>query len=246
MSYVPVYTTEVLVEGITQVTITASSTPTTAQTASWIEEVETGVVDRRLGSHSATGVYVDVPEQGEVGGEYSAAFRAQTGRLRIQSGMGAGSFVPLLNVKSPVVSISKLYKNDEDLEDAPVWDALTEGPASGSSFILLQSDNLGYALFFYDNLPLPGYKRLKLDYSFGYNVGSKVLQEYCTLGVAVKVLEARRGTSSADGLSEFSGGSLGTYVPTQYESRIAGFRIRMAEIEVKHFPRRKLPMAIIK
>lgn len=233
-------------EGITQVTITTTSTPTTAQTLSWLEEIETGVVDRRLGSHSATDVYVDVPEQADVGPEYNAEFRAQTGRLWIRTAMGAGRFVPLLNVKTPVVSISSLSKNDEDLEDAPVWDALTEGPASGSSFVLLQSDNLGYALFFYDNLPLPGLRRIRMTYNYGYNVSSKVLQEYCTLGVAVKVLEARRGTSSGDGLSEFSGGTLGTYVPTQYESRIAGFRVRMAEIEKQHFPRKKLPMAILK
>jgi len=237
MSYSPIYTSEADVEAITQVDITDTTKPNSSQVLNWIEEIEKGVIERALGSHTATDVLVDVPSQEEVIGFYSAIYRARTGQLIIKTALGGGVLVPLANVKHPIVSITSLFKNDESLNDAPDWKQLTEGPGDGTSFILLESDSLGYALWFYDNFPLPGPKRLKMTYQYGYNIDSKILREYCTLGVAVKVLEAKRGLSEGGGLTEFVAGEMGTYIPTHYVSRIEMFKARMKEIEQTYFPK---------
>jgi len=240
LSYSPQYTSESLVEAVTQIDITDSTNPSSSEVLTWIEEIEKEVIERRLGSHTATDVYIDVPNIEESVGYYSATYKAKTGQLFIGTSMGAGVLVPLKNVKGPIISITSLYKNDEDPTDAPDWEELTEGPGDGSDFMLLQvssgSKTYGYALWIYDNFPLAGPKRLKMTYTYGYNIDSKILQEYCTLKVAIKVLQAKMGTSDGEGLNEFAGGDLGTYIPTQYQTRINLFRQRIAEIEAIHFP----------
>lgn len=246
MPYSPLYISETLVEGQTQIDIGASTRPTTTQVLVWIEEIETGIVERALGSHTATDEYWDVPAQPVSAETYEPVYHVKTERLTID-GEG-GLIVPLINAKKPIISITSLAKNDEALDDAPDWETLVEGPAAGSEFVLLKSGTkaLTYALFIYDNTPLPGPKRLKATYQYGWNVSSAILQEYCTLGVSIKVLEARRGTSQADGLTELTG-DLGTYIPAQYESRINQWKSRMVDIEQKHFQRRRnLAVAIIK
>jgi len=240
MSYQPQYTSEEKVEGILQIDIDNDSNPSSSEVLTWIEEVEREVEERRLGSHTATDVYVDVPSLDEAAGYYSATYKAKTGQLFIATSMGAGILVPLLNIKGPIISITSLYKNDEDPSDTPDWEELTEGPGDGSDFMLLEatsgSKTYGYALWIYDNFPLAGPKRLKMSYTYGYNINSKILQEWCTLKVAIKVLEAKMGTSSGEGLTEFAGGDLGTYIPTQYQTRIALFKQRIKEIEATYFP----------
>jgi len=66
ISYVPQYTSELLIEGITQITITTATKPTTAQTLAWIEEIEKGMDSKLLGSYTATDEYIDVPSQRSV------------------------------------------------------------------------------------------------------------------------------------------------------------------------------------
>lgn len=242
------YTSEALVEAITQIDITNSSSPSSDQVSTWIEEVEKEVEERRLGSHTASDVYIDVPSLRESSGYYDVTYRAKTGQLFILTSMGAGRLVPLTNIKGPIISITSLYKNDKDPSQEPDWVELTEGPGDGSDFILLQATSgskvYGYALWIYDNFPLPGPKRLKMTYTFGYNIDEKILQEWCTLKVAIKVLQAKMGTSSGEGLSEFAGGDLGTYIPTQYQTRISLFKQRIVEIEATYFPH-ELAVAIL-
>jgi len=94
MSYSPQYTSESLVEAITQIDITDSTNPSSSQVLTWIEEVEKEVEERRLGSHTATDVYIDVPGTEEVEGYYSATYKAKTGQLYILTSMGTGRLVP--------------------------------------------------------------------------------------------------------------------------------------------------------
>jgi len=242
--YTPVYTTEANVEALTQISIDTGTVPTSTQVLDWIEEIERRIVEQALGSHAATDEYVDVPNQEDIGAYWTLEWTPKVDSLRFKYS-GAGELVPLYNVKKPILSITSLYKNDEALDDAPSWTQLTEGPANNSSFILLKSGikGLGYALFFYDNYPSAGPKRLKVTYTYGWNVDSKILRDYCTLGVSVKVLEARMGTSSGDGLSEFQSGDFSTYIPTQYMNRIKLYKEEMKEIETKYFPKPDLPAA---
>jgi len=248
MSYTPKYTSEALVEAITQVDITETTSPNSSQVLTWIEEVEKEVEERRLGSHTAADVYIDVPSLEEASGYYNVTYRARTGQLFVITSMGVGRLVPLTNIKGPIISITSLYKNDKDPSQEPDWVELKEGPGSGTHFLLLESvskgKTFGYALWIYDKMPLPGPKRLKMSYTYGYNINEKILQEWCTLKVAVKVLQAKMGTSSGEGLTEFVGGDLGTYIPTQYQARINMFRQRIAEIEASYFPH-ELAIAIL-
>jgi len=239
--YTPKFTSEANVEALLQMEFDASTYPSSVQVLDWIEEIETDVIERNLYQRTATDVYIDVPAsrlQPEFN-SYSWTYHVKSDRMIV--GRGGGVLVPLTNVKKPIISIVSLYKNDADLNDAPDWVELTEGPGEGSSFILLTSTSrtgevLGYALWFYDNFPLAGPKRLKMTYTYGYNVNTEILDRYCTLGVAIKVLQALRGTANPGGLAEFTG-TLGTYVPTHYESRIEDFRREMRLIEEMHFPK---------
>ena len=95
MSYSPKYTSESLVEAVTQIDITDSTNPSSSQVLTWIEEVEKEVEERRLGSHTATNVYIDVPSLEEVSGYYDVTYRARTGQLLVLTSMGAGRLVPL-------------------------------------------------------------------------------------------------------------------------------------------------------
>lgn len=246
MTYTPLYTSEVLVEGLTQIDITVSTKPTTAQVLDFIQEIEAQIIEKCLGSHTATDEYIDVPTQSELTGAFSVTWTPSVDSLRFTY-ESEGVLVPLYNVKKPFITITSLAKNDESYDDAPVWDTLTEGPALNSSFMLLKSGSkaLGYALYFYDNYPLAGPKRLKMTYTYGYNVNSAILQDYCTYGACIRVLMARMGTSQADGLTELQTSNIGIYVPTQYQRRIDEFKAQMKEIEIKYFPKPNIPFAML-
>ena len=249
MTYTPQFTSESKVEALLQMDIDANTDPSSSEVLDWIEEIETDVIERNLYQRTATDEYIDVPPSELSAGlaGYDWKYHVKTDKLIISR--GGGVIVPLVNVKRPIISITSLYKNDEDPTNTPSWEELTEGPGDGSSFILLTATNdsqktLGYALYFYDNFPLVGPKRLKMTYTYGHNLDIEILDRYCTLGVAIKVLQALRGTSNPGGLSEFKG-ELGVYVPTHYESRIADFRMEMAEIERKHFPKPVHPAVLL-
>jgi len=232
------------VEGLTQITIDATTSPSTNETLDFIEEIETDVKERNLYTRTATDEYVDVAPTSAYPGSYNVSWDIKRDSLSFTGAEGV--IVTLPNVKRPIISITTLSKNDEAPDDTASWDALTEGPADGSSFILLTTGNKasGYALWFYDNIPLAGPKRLKMTYTYGHNLNTEVLDRYSTLGVGIKVLQARRGTSAADGLTEFDGGTMGVFVPTQYSTRIAEYRDEMKEIEKNHFPSPELAMAV--
>jgi len=202
-----------------------------------IEQVEARVAERRLGSHTATDQYVDVPVTEEIYPEYTWYYEVEGAKLKFD--FNEGVVVPLARVKSPIISITTLEKNDEDPDDTADWETLTEGPGASSHFMLLTSGtkDLGYALWFYDEEPEPGPKRLRVDYSYGYNVDSDILADWCTLNVGVKILVARLGTNQPDGLASLEGGDLGTFMNTNYRDRIALYRAEILEIEALYFPR---------
>jgi len=230
------YTSIEKISNLLQITIDEVSVPDEDAVTEWITEIEARVTERALGSHTATDQYIDVPTVEEIGGEYSWYYRVKNAKLKFH--FAEGLVVPLGRVKSPILSITSLYKNDEDPSDAPNWEQLTEGPGDGSHFILLTSGtkDLGYALWFYDEEPKEGPKRLKMTYKYGFNIDSNILSDWCTLNVAIKVLLARMGTNQADGLAYLEGGDLGTYMNTNYRERIEEIRKEISRIEENYFP----------
>jgi hypothetical protein len=237
MSYSPVYTSEVMVEGLLQVTIDNSSIPTSTQLAQFMKDVEYGVIHRKLGSHTATDIYIDVPIGTEILRRYDWIYDAEHARLKI--GINSGVLIPLIDIPTPIISITSLYKNDNDEASAPSWTALTQWDGTvASDFMLLKSGTktLGYALWIYDDEPESGPNRLKMTYSYGFNVDLAILGDYCTYGASIKALMARMGTNEPDAMSMLEGDVLGRFMPRQYESRIKMFEAKMAYIEKTYFP----------
>jgi len=231
------YTSEEAVEAITGISITDTSTPTSSQVAEWITEVEARIEERALGLHTATDEYIDVPEYNRGSGIYNFTYQADDDTVRIGSADKA-HIVPLTNIRRPLISITKLEKNDESYTSTPNWVELTEGPGDGADFLLLKGGKKqhGYALYFVDNPPRYGPKRLRINYTFGHNVNSSILKEYCTKLVAVNVLEARMGSNQIDSLSYIDGGALGVAMNTRYEERIKRWLDDIREIEERYFP----------
>ncbi|MHA1742537.1 MAG: hypothetical protein ACTSVD_10665 [Candidatus Thorarchaeota archaeon] len=230
------YTSISKIEDLLQITIDEASIPDENAVSQWITEFEARIEELALGSHTVTDQYIDVPLIEKIDKPYKWTFSNENAKLRFD--LTKGVIVPLGDVKSPIISITALYKNDEDPDDPPNWEQLTEGPGDGSHFMLLKSGRKewGYALWFYDEEPEEGPKRLKLDYTYGFNIDSNILSDYCTMGVAIKVLLARMGTNEADGLAYLEGGDLGSYMNTNYRERIAILKQEMREIEEKYFP----------
>jgi len=248
MSYQPIYTSELSVEGLTQITVTDTSKPNSTQLLNWIEEIEKGIDELSLGSYETgnypNGMMVDVPytkamAENTIGWfEYitTYGYTPQTGRV-------------VIPVIGPFVTITALYRNKNALDEAIDWEALIEGPASGSSWIPLKrksktKDLLIFGVFFYDNLPSPGYQRIQIVGTYGWNVNSKVLREYATLKVAEKLLFGKISTSDPGGFPQFSGGRFGRFAQTQFDRKLKVIKERTEEIEEKYFPR-EIPIAII-
>ena len=229
------YTTEAKVEALTQVTISTTSVPSTGQVSVWIDEVSSEIVERGLSTHVATDQYLDIPLVGEGSGVYEPSYNVKSGILRFNE--GEGNIVPLRNIHHPIISITSLYKNDQSYTGAASWEELTEGPGASSHFLLLESDERGYALWFYDDQPLAGPKRVKLTYTYGLAVPNNILARWATRKVAIDVLEARMGTNSVDGLSYIDAGDFGVSLNTRYRERIEEWRTDIEDIEKKYFPK---------
>jgi len=229
------YTNIEKIEGLLQFTIDDTSVPSESEVVTYIQESEAKIVDRALGVHTANPVYIDVPISADVVVEPEYGLIADS-----FTAASDGLIVPLQSVKHPVITITSLHKNDEDMSGAPVWEALTQwnGTTGNTDFILLKTGTrpLGYALYIYDNIPMTGPSRLKMVYTYGYNVPSDILSDYCTLDVSIRVLLTRMGTNDLTGLARVYGSNLGDSIVTNYEERIAQMRAEMARIEVQHFP----------
>jgi len=238
MVYTPVYTTLTRVEGLLQFQLSTGSVPTLAQTLDIIEEVEERIIDRGLASHTATSDYFDVPIPDGTSAGNDWTFDADNGRIVI--GQQGGMIVPLATIKHPIISITSLYKNDEAAGDAPSWTQLVEwnGTLGSTDFMLLKSGRrrTGYALYIYENTPYSGPNRLKMTYSYGYNVPSDILRNWTTLAVGIQCLIERMGSNQPSGLSSMQGGQLGQFIPTQYQERIQLLREELVRIEIQHFP----------
>lgn len=238
-TYTPLYTSESKIEALTRVTIDSGSIPTSNETEVWIEEIEKRISEKAMGIQTVTGQYIDVQSDSLINAaDYSWEYDIADGKLKFSTGGLSGTVIPLVDVKMPVLTVTHLYVNASDPDEATTWTELTQGPAASSSFMLLRTGikDLGYALWFYDNEPDSGVARIKMDYTYGYNITPQILSDYCTYGVAIKVLLARMGSNTASGLSMLEGGGLGNFMPVQYADRIAEYRTEMAEIEAKFFP----------
>lgn len=231
------YTDTTKIYGLTRVTLTSSSVPSINEVNQWITEVEGGIVDKGLGVHTATDELIDVPSKNSGESVYNYEYNSDQDIISFGENLN-GVTIPLTNARRPIISVNHLYKNDNSYTATPEWEELAQGPADGSEYLLLKGGDKqhGYALYIYNNAPLPGPQRLKMDYTYGLNINNGILSEYCTKLVAITILQARMGTNSIDGLAYVDGGDLGVAFNTRYAERISEWRTDIADIESKYFP----------
>ena len=229
------------VEAYTQFTASSITTPSLQEETEWLAQAETEIEENSLGEHLIENIYLDVPSRETNRGVYDAEWDSKADHLYTQIGK-RGLIVPLTNIKRPLLKITILEKNDEDYSADTDWTELTEGPADGASYIILESGDKqhGYALMFFDNYPLYGPKRLRLSYQYGENINTGILREWVAKTVAVNVLGALMGTNSPTGLRILDmGGDVPFVYNTNYKDRILEYKTRLKEIEDKYFPVKK-------
>lgn len=209
------------VEAILGFRVTDSTVPNSTQVASWIDQIEAEVKERALGSYSVSDEYIDVPAISPPGSILALG----------HTFLSPGCLI--FPKHGPIISVTSLYRNRAGLSQAEDWEPLSEGEGPDRHFIVLRagSRNLGYAIFFHRNAPAPGFRRVKLSYTYGYNFSPDILARYVNLRVAILALEAKRGSSSPEGMAQFAGGGLQAFVPAQYEARIRSLEAELARIE---------------
>jgi hypothetical protein len=86
----------------------------------------------------------------------------------------------------PILSVSSLARNTAGLTQAPVWDALTEGPGLNTHYLLYNEEG---KIYFYSNTPGDGKKKIKLTYVAGYSAVPDAVKQV----VKYLVAEALKG-----------------------------------------------------
>jgi len=239
------YTDETKVEAITQFDIDATTNPSTSEVAQWITEIEADADARKLGSYTATDQVVDVPARLDYPPKDTIAWLyAITGKrwAEIANRVVIPPFIP-------IISITNLYRNKADYTQEPDWDQLTEGPGSGDSFILLKKETkaklfLGFAIYFYANTPYTGYQKVRMTYTYGWNINTDIIGEWCTLKVALKVLDAVMNATSPIGVGDY--GVQDVRIGIDPKRRRLDIIERIKELEELYFPTRKLGIAVVK
>ena len=243
MVYSPKYTSAAKVIGITQFTPAAGTLPTDTQVLTWIEEIEADADARFLGSYTATDQLIDIDS------ELNYPAKGTIAWLEAIAGAGydevnAGLLIPPFK---PLISVTALSRRTSGLTETAVWELLTEGPGSSASFIILKKATktgqyLGNAIYFYQNEPYVGIGRVKMTYTYGWNLSTTIIGEWATLKVALKVFEALKEANTPAGSGDYSLADLKVGL-VDIETRSKGTLQRVEEIEENYFPRKKLGIA---
>lgn len=189
MSFVPEFTTIDLVKAMTGETIEDDSDPTETQVLEWIEQVEEEMNSKGYATEAHTGVIMNVPEGNA---EYTSVLTRSW--IYDNATQYAGGLVVALP-HTPFISVANVQRNLQAHTQDASWEDLTEGPADGSDFLIIEKKYKaglrGIGLYFYQKAPKAGYQRLKLDYVWGHNLPENVLKEYATSKVSMMLLYSK-------------------------------------------------------
>jgi hypothetical protein len=188
MSYTPQFTDEEHIEAFTGEDIDTGTDPTTDQVLEWIEEVEKEMIAKGFYTEALTDQYIDIPEYPDelpddilYRGMYSTSLYS-TGKT-------------ILLPHTPFISVESLHRNQHGYQQAEDWDELTEGPGTDSDFLIIQrrykAGLRGVGLYFYNNCPMAGYRKMKINYTWGLNLPETVLRDYATCKVGLMLLYAK-------------------------------------------------------
>lgn len=240
-----IYTDTSKVTGITQFTDSGSTNPTTTQITQWITEVEADADARGLGSYTITDQYVDVAREVGYPSKETVAWLTSIANNNYEV-LDVTNLITL--PFTPIISITSLYRRTSSLGATDVFEELTEGRESTDSFIILKkrtksNQYLGYALYFFNNTPYDGPQRIKCTYSYGLNLSTSIIGEWCTLKVALKVLDAIIADSTPIGSSGYS--DINMNITLNPEQRRKDIISRIKELEDMYFPSKKLGITLI-
>jgi len=230
------YTTIDDIMGETQMGIDGNSKPSIRMVNRWITRISKHIDNQLLGTYSET-KYIDVSSVADKTRE-PVTYNYKSDILNF--GMGAdGVYVPVTSMKQPVTSITTLSKNDASITSAPSWEELTKWTgAVASDWGEILSQNYVTGIYIFDDEPLAGFNRLKVVYSYGFNIDSDILNEYCTMAVAIKVLNARTLAGRPGNMRQIAGVDLVDFIDFVRDT-IGYWKGRMRSIEDDHFPKPK-------
>jgi len=249
LSYTPVYTSEADIERYLSISISTATTPTTAQTLDFIEEVETSMLKQGWGTQTAvSGTVMDVHPTHAVS-RGTVAWWLQGLPATTHGRVVVPPYLPIVSVTS-----GAFFKNDAGLSSTPDWELLTCKDnlpgAADTDFMIVKKYNHktgnydGIAFSFYHDIPSAGSRRLSGGYVYGYNVDTKILREYATLKVCEKIILARLYSGQPMNVVSMTGGDMNSWINTQFDIQMVYIRTRCEEIEKKHLPE-PLPIATL-
>jgi len=240
------YTSIEDVENFLQINLKSTTTPSIAQVEDIIAQIDAQVDARRLGSTSSDVLYkFDVLDANTLVKNSVAWMEA--GLPPTEQGVVV---IPPFTPFSSVIS-GTLSTNEAELNQAENWTVLAEGPGASSDFVILKKrarngKYLGYALYFYSsNAPGAGYQKLRGTFMYGYNIDDEILNEWATLKVCEKTIVTMLRSATPPGIATYTGGGMSTFVNTQFDGLIDYIRIRVGEIEDRHFPSDPIGVAVM-
>lgn len=241
MSYSALWTSEAAIEKKLQVEIDESTHPSSTDVNAWIEEVETDMLRQGLGTQTAvSGTTMSVSPVGGMSKGSVSWFLAglpseDTGNLVVPP------YLPIISVTS-----GSFHRNKASLSSTPDWDLLVckdnLPDADDTDFLIVKKFNHksgnynGMALYFYQNLPGAGERRLSGGWVYGHNINTTILREYATLKVCKEVILAKLMAGEPVGLSTYRGPDLEGFMNTQTEVLMTHINNRIDDLEKKHFP----------
>lgn len=160
--------------------ITEDTVPNVIQAIKLIQVAEAEIDSKEWGTYTQTDEYLD-------GNFEILTFQWQ------YVGFFAQIFYPH---HTNIIRIIKCHYNSGGVPSAdPFWFEIKEGPAAGSSFVILRKpklkEQIGGSILLYSNVPYPGPLRLRVTYEYGMNIDSALLREYAGKKAAMDALELR-------------------------------------------------------
>jgi len=236
MTWVPKYTSIQRIETELSMKIDSDTVPNETEVLNIIEEVENEIDSKLLYRYHLISGYIDVEpvegisEQTAEWIEYISRYdySPTTGRVVIPN------LIPIISIDA-----SGVHTRESALGATTSWNLVQEG--LDKDFIQLKKQTkdgqeLGFALYFFNNAPAAGLARVRASYWYGYNINKAILRKYATKKVALEVLSIKQRSSQPAGLTQFRGGDLQSFVGTQYDSMVERLKAEIEEIETKYFP----------
>jgi len=198
------YTTETLVEAEILTDIDATTSPTTAQVAQWIEEAEAEIDELTQTSFTTTTVTDEIIPFDERTALSLSSIRSDFKiRRDVTFDYDKDSFFLTENGyrRSPITSITSLSTNSASDADTDSFTARTEQAGSGGDFIWYENGLITWI----KNKPVFGNRRaMKTTFVYGHTSIPNNVKKLATKMVALRVIKAKANRSQISSIDPIS------------------------------------------